>query len=164
MVAGEVDGMVAGEVDDVVAVLGANGPWGRPHGPMEMHAVRRITDAPTGLVTTEMRHSSSSSSPPSSSLDGPMVRARGRHTTDPMTPRRGVGVRGLHRPVCRLIRGRGRGPLQHVMVWRGRRRRWWWGCRATIVRRWHRPPRRSRRRWRGPSTSCRSTKIRSISA
>jgi hypothetical protein len=87
MVAGEVDGMVAGEVDDVVAVLGANGPWGRPHGPMEMHVVRRITDAPTGLVTTEMRHSSSSSSPPSSSLDGPMVRARGRHTTDPDDPK-----------------------------------------------------------------------------
>jgi hypothetical protein len=54
---------------------------------MEMHVVRRITDAPTGLVTTEMRHSSSSSSPPSSSLDGPMVRARGRHTTDPDDPK-----------------------------------------------------------------------------
>jgi hypothetical protein len=51
-----------GEVGGVVAVLGASGPWGRPRGLMKMHAVRRITGAPTGPVTTEIWRSSSSSS------------------------------------------------------------------------------------------------------
>jgi hypothetical protein len=55
------------EVGSVVAVRGANGPWAQPCGPMEMHAVRRITGAPMGPVTTEMRNLSSSSSPPFSS-------------------------------------------------------------------------------------------------
>jgi hypothetical protein len=31
-----------GEVGSVVVILGANGPWGQPRGPMEMRAVRRI--------------------------------------------------------------------------------------------------------------------------
>jgi hypothetical protein len=55
-----------GEVGGLVVVLGANGPWGRPRGPMEMRAVRRIASAPTGPTITEMQRSSSSSSPPSS--------------------------------------------------------------------------------------------------
>jgi hypothetical protein len=37
----------------LVVVLGASGPWGWSLGPMEMRAVRRITGAPTGPVTTE---------------------------------------------------------------------------------------------------------------
>jgi hypothetical protein len=57
-----------GKVGGVVAVLSASGPWGQLIGPMEIHDVRRITGAPTGLVTTEIwRSLSSSSSPPSSS-------------------------------------------------------------------------------------------------
>jgi hypothetical protein len=56
-----------GEVDGVVAVRGASDPWGQPRGPMEMRAIRRITDASTGPVTTEMQRLSFSSSPPSSS-------------------------------------------------------------------------------------------------
>jgi hypothetical protein len=56
------------EVDGLVAVHGASGPWGQPHGPMEMRVIRRIAGAPTGPTTTKMRRSSSSSSsPPSSS-------------------------------------------------------------------------------------------------
>jgi hypothetical protein len=43
-----------GEVGGVVVVFGASGPWGRPLGPMEMHAIRRITGAPTRPVTTEI--------------------------------------------------------------------------------------------------------------
>jgi hypothetical protein len=54
-----------GEVGSVVMVRGASGPWGRPRGPMEMCAVRRIADASVGPVTTKMRPSSPSS--PSSS-------------------------------------------------------------------------------------------------
>jgi hypothetical protein len=49
------------EVGGVVTVRGVSGPWGRPRGPMEMHAVRCITGAPTGPVITELRPSSSSS-------------------------------------------------------------------------------------------------------
>jgi hypothetical protein len=55
-----------GKVGSVVAAC-ANAPRGRPRGPMEMCAIRRITGAPTGSVTTEMLCSSYSSSPPSSS-------------------------------------------------------------------------------------------------
>jgi hypothetical protein len=36
------------EVGDVVPVCGASGPWGRPHGPMEIRAARHIAGAPTG--------------------------------------------------------------------------------------------------------------------
>jgi hypothetical protein len=54
------------EVGGVVAVCGVSDPWGRPHGPMEMRTIRRITGASTGMVTTVMRHSSSSSYPSSS--------------------------------------------------------------------------------------------------
>jgi hypothetical protein len=67
---GSADGRAArdgvSEVGGVVAVCGVSDPWGRPHGPMEMRTVRRITGASTGLVTTVMRRSSSSSYPSSS--------------------------------------------------------------------------------------------------
>jgi hypothetical protein len=56
------------EVGDVV-VLGVSGPWGRPHGPLEILAVRRVNGACTRLVTTEIRHGSSSSSPSASPID-----------------------------------------------------------------------------------------------
>jgi hypothetical protein len=52
----------------VISVRGASGPWGQPHGPLEMCAARQIANAPTGPVTTMMLLSSSSSSLPSSSL------------------------------------------------------------------------------------------------
>jgi hypothetical protein len=56
------------EVGSVVVVHGTSGPWGQPHGSMDICVVRRIVGAPTGLVTTDIRHlSSSSSSLPSSS-------------------------------------------------------------------------------------------------
>jgi hypothetical protein len=55
-----------GEVGGMVVVHGASDPWGRPRGLIEMHAIWRITDTPTGPVTTEMWRSSSSSSPSSS--------------------------------------------------------------------------------------------------
>jgi hypothetical protein len=53
-----------GEVGGVVSSCGASGPWGRPHGPMEIRVVRHITSAPTGPMTTLMSRASSSSSPP----------------------------------------------------------------------------------------------------
>jgi hypothetical protein len=34
------DGSGAARVGDVVSVCGTSGPWGRPHGPMEMRVVR----------------------------------------------------------------------------------------------------------------------------
>jgi hypothetical protein len=37
-----------GEVGSVVAVHGTSGPWGRPHGPMEILVVWRIAGAPIG--------------------------------------------------------------------------------------------------------------------
>jgi hypothetical protein len=36
------------ELGGMVEVRGASGPWGRPLGPMEIHAVRRIIGGPTG--------------------------------------------------------------------------------------------------------------------
>jgi hypothetical protein len=43
-------------VDEVggVVVLGTSGPWGRPRGPMEILAVRRVNDACTRPVTIEI--------------------------------------------------------------------------------------------------------------
>jgi hypothetical protein len=70
-----VDGSAGGgaaKVDEVGegggdgSVRGASGPWGRPLGPMVMRAIRRVTNAPTGPVTTVIRHSSASSLPSSS--------------------------------------------------------------------------------------------------
>jgi hypothetical protein len=57
----------------MVAVRGGSGPRGRPRGPIEMRAICRIADAPTGPVTTEMQRSSSSSPPP----DGLMTKGHG---------------------------------------------------------------------------------------
>jgi hypothetical protein len=45
------------EVGGMVAVHGTNGPWGRPHGLMEMCVVRHIRSAPMGLVTIVMQRS-----------------------------------------------------------------------------------------------------------
>jgi hypothetical protein len=112
-----------GKVGGVVAVLSASGPWGQPIGPMEIHAVRRITGAPTGLVTTEIwRSLSSSSSPPSSSPCGSMTkghrpvqagwdsRNRGRHTARPDDPFDGHhGLRAMAGSPAG--QGKGTGPL-----------------------------------------------------
>jgi hypothetical protein len=43
-----------GDVGGMVVVRGASGRWGRPLGPMEMHAVRLIIGAPTGPTTTKI--------------------------------------------------------------------------------------------------------------
>jgi hypothetical protein len=62
------DGGVARDgVDGVVAVRDASSPWDQPSGPMEIRAIWRIANAPTGPVTTVMWRASSSSSSPSSS-------------------------------------------------------------------------------------------------
>jgi hypothetical protein len=42
------------ELGGVVAVHGANSPWGQPLGPIEIRAVRCITDGPTWPATTEI--------------------------------------------------------------------------------------------------------------
>jgi hypothetical protein len=135
------------EVGGVVAVCGASGPWSWPRGPIEIRTIRRITDAPTGPVTTVMRRPSSSSSPPPPPLDSMMTIARapvqpgwgnapnrGRHTTGPDDPM--VRCRGLRAPSAGMPAGqlKGTGSLQHARAWRAQRL-WWCGGRdwATVV-------------------------------
>jgi hypothetical protein len=124
------------------SVRGANGPWGRPLGPMVMHVVRWIAGAPTGLVATMMRCSSASSSLPSLPPECPMMRGlgpvqpswgkpnRGRHTILPSVPmerRQGLRALSAGKPA---VQWKETGPLQHTAVWHGRRRRLQWWCRG----------------------------------
>jgi hypothetical protein len=117
------------KIGGMVVVHGASGPWGRPHGLMEMRAVRRITDSPMGPVTTEMWHSSSSSrpSPPNGLMmkgHGPVQPSwdnpnRGWHTAHPDNPL--DGCRGPRAPSTDSSVGWGKGtgaaPTLNGVAW-----------------------------------------------